>query len=67
MDIITVINPITQEQLVFELTDEDFISTYVPEAGECNLSFEETLKLAKERSEHEAQNLKASVQMASSS
>jgi hypothetical protein len=62
MDTIIVIDPTSQEQTVFQLTDDDFIKTYVPEAGDCNLSFEEALKLAEERSEQAAVNFEASVE-----
>ena len=67
MDSITVINPITQEQIIFELTDDDFIANHVPEAAECDLTFEEAFKLAKERSEEAAKEFENSVKMATSS
>ena len=67
MDTIIVIDPISKRQIVFELTDEDFIATYVPEAAECNLTVEEAFQLAKERSEKAATEFEASVKMATSS
>lgn len=64
MDTIIVIDPQTNEQFIFELTDEDFIAAYVPEAGYCEMDFEETFKLAKERSEAPALEFESSVKMA---
>lgn len=34
MDTIIVIDPTSEKQTKFELTDEDFILTYVPEAAD---------------------------------
>jgi hypothetical protein len=63
MDTIIVIDPTSEKQTKFELTDEDFILTYVPEAADMN--FDEALKLAHERSEIAAKEFEASVALAS--
>ena len=63
MDTIIVIDPTSEKQTKFELTDEDFILTYVPEAADMN--FDEALKLAHERSEIAAKEFEAPVALAS--
>lgn len=57
-------DPSTGDQIVFRMTNADFIDAYVPEAAELNLTIEEAVKLAQERSQREADAFEGTMRLA---